>query len=337
MINSQEQLFQLIDKMSEVSVLVIGDLILDRYIWGGVSRISQEAPVPVVEVSKTEDRLGGAGNVVNNLIQLNCSVNVCGLVGEDDEGQLILDMFGKNKVSYEGVSRIKNRPTSLKTRVIARTQQVVRVDREETSDHIEAVRKEFAATIDRQIENADAIIVSDYAKGAVSKEVWDVLNKAVRAGRLGKNKPLVLDPHPNNQQLYQNITIAKPNRKEAEQASGIKIKDRASAREAALVLMAKWNAENMMITLGSDGLLLMTSPQDPGLFLDTIAREVFDVSGAGDAVTAVYTAALAAGASQAMAGDLANIAAGVVVSEVGTAPIRLEPLKQEIRRLSRMA
>ena len=332
--STKKELFDVVEKIKSLRLLVVGDIILDRYIWGNCERISPEAPVPVVDVRKTEDRLGGAGNVVNNLRSLGAGVSLCGFIGDDDEGAVLMRILGEMDVQHDGVMLDRNRPTSVKTRVIAQSQQVVRIDRESRTATSPMLREALAAVVDSQISSCSALIVSDYAKGSVSEQVCRKLYEARQSGRIGLGSiPYVVDPHPDNFSLYHGISLAKPNRREAETGSGVKVHDRESALKAAIVLRDRWEAEMMMITLGEGGLVILPPETDTGLFLDTVARDVFDVSGAGDTVTALFTCALAVGASYSVAGDLANIGAGIVVSEVGTVPVDPDRLRADIERL----
>lgn len=212
--------------------------------------------------------------------------------------------------------------------MIAHSQQVVRIDREEVEPYSLWGRTGVKDFLARSLESCDVVVLSDYGKGIIDEKL---LPKIARGAVLNsKNIPVVVDPHPQNFAYYSGITVAKPNRAEAELASGIKITSRETALEAARVLKKKWQAEVMLITLGEDGLLLLSDSNAKGLFLPTQAREVFDVSGAGDTVTAVFSAVLALGVEHEIAGELANIAAGIVVSEVGTAPITLDKLRDAI-------
>lgn len=332
--SSKTELREIVEAIVSVKVLVLGDLILDRYIWGKVDRISPEAPVPIVAVTRTEDRLGCAGNVVRNLNEMNVAVVVAGIVGDDLEGEAILRLLESRNTSSDGILVAKGRPTSLKTRVIAQAQQVVRVDREDVSPYQDELQAGLAATVKGQLKNVDAVIVSDYGKGTINAKIWDTLYQARQEGVLGPSaRPLVLDPHPANYSLYRGVSVAKPNRKEAEIAAGMTIATYQDAVRAGELLRERWEADRMLITLGELGLAIVPGNGADPVALDTVAREVFDVSGAGDTVTALYTAAVAAGASPELAGDLANIGAGIVVSEVGTVPIRRERLLKEIERL----
>jgi len=334
--SSKSELLETIEKIVDVPILVVGDIMLDRYIWGRVERISPEAPVPVVAVTKTEDRLGGAGNVVRNLTNVGAKVSLCGFIGDDDEGQVVLGLLEKYEVEREGVLIDRGRPTSLKTRVIAHAQQLVRIDREDNVVQGVALREGFAAVMEAQIEASKAVIVSDYGKGAVSETIMTKFSEARQSGLIGAaSRPFFLDPHPDNYDIYLEVSIAKPNRREAEAASGVKITGKETATQASKILMEKWGADMILITLGEDGLAIFSEENKEGLFLDTVAREVYDVSGAGDTVTALFSAGLAVGASAAVAGDLANIAAGIVVSEVGTVAVSLDRLKSEVERLGK--
>jgi D-beta-D-heptose 7-phosphate kinase/D-beta-D-heptose 1-phosphate adenosyltransferase len=330
-----DELLKTLDLIVNTPILVVGDMILDRYVWGKVDRISPEAPVPVVEVETTEDRLGGAGNVVRNLARIGAKVSACGLIGDDDEGQTMLSLLADIGADKEGVLIDRSRPTILKTRVIAQKQQMVRIDREKIAKEATAISEGLAGIVDAHVDANKAVILSDYGKGAISMPVLRRIEEAWRQKRLGMGvRPLFVDPHPHNYNNYIRMSVAKPNRKEAEIASGIKIRSVADAVKAADVLMARWNSEMMVITLGEDGMLVKRCDDVDGLHLETTALEVFDVSGAGDTVTAILSAALAVGATPIIAGELSNIAAGVVVSEVGTFAIDSEQLKKEILRIS---
>ncbi len=334
MLSSKQDLFALIERIRGLRVLVVGDIILDRYLWGAVSRISPEAPVPVVETKRVEDRLGGAANAVRNLRNLGCQVSLVGLIGNDAESSVLRALLDSDQVNHQGVISDPSRHTSLKTRIVAQKQQVLRIDREERTPLTEQAQQNLISAIDNQFEQAQAVILSDYGKGVICEGILDFLNAKKASGMLGlKQRPLVVDPHPANYGIYRSFTVAKPNRREAELASGIAITDRASAVQAAHVLIAKWQSEMILITLGEDGLVIVAPNTEP-LFLETIAQDVFDVSGAGDTVTALFTAAIAVGATPEQAGDLANIAAGVVVSEVGTVAITETKLRREIERQS---
>ncbi|MCB0338461.1 MAG: bifunctional hydroxymethylpyrimidine kinase/phosphomethylpyrimidine kinase [Bdellovibrionales bacterium] len=330
--SKRAEFLSLLDKIKDLRILVAGDIILDRYVWGRVDRISPEAPVPVVEVHKIEDRLGGAGNVVGNLVGLGAKVSLCGFVGNDSEGEIVVSQLKSSNVNCDGIVNDEFRPTALKTRVIAHKQQVVRIDREDRGAPSETLSVRLASAIDSGLDSCNAVIISDYGKGTFSSAIMDKLAAAKVAGRISLSKrPLVVDPHPSNNSLYRGISVVKPNRREAEQATGIQITDRESAVLAARALVKKWGAEIAVVTLGEDGMVLFESGATDALTLETRALDVFDVSGAGDTVTAVLTASLAAGATLLQAGELANIAAGIVVAEVGTVAVTHEMLVHELK------
>lgn len=330
---NKHELLETLEKMAGTPILVVGDLLLDRYTWGKVERISPEAPVPVVQVVKMEDRLGGAGNVVRNLVNIGVNVSVVGLIGDDSDGRAMMELFEKAGADASGVLVDPARPTVLKSRVIAATQQVVRVDRETLDPASAEISKQLSDLVKSRLSSANAVILSDYGKSAVTPEVISTLTAAYESGELGLDStPLFVDPHPRNYDRYRKMSIAKPNKKEAEAASGRSIKGIDDAFEAAGILLKKWGAEIMVITLGEGGMIVRRADTADALHLETMAREVFDVSGAGDTVTAVYTAALAVGAGPVNAGILANIAAGIVVSEVGTAAIKLDKLREQVHK-----
>jgi D-beta-D-heptose 7-phosphate kinase/D-beta-D-heptose 1-phosphate adenosyltransferase len=331
----KEELLEALDRIAGAKILVAGDLMLDRYIWGEVERISYEAPVPVVHVTRTEDRLGGCGNVVQNLRGLGASVSVCGFVGDDAEAHIVLRLLDECGADREGVMTDGKRPTTIKTRVIARKQQIVRIDREDSSARASALQEGFAAVLDSQLDAMNGVIISDYGKGAVNAKLLSKLAEARAQNRIGLGvRPLMVDPSPANYGLYSGITVAKPNRKEAEAATGLRLDSQERVIEAAHILIDKWDAEMMLISLGSRGLALVKRKEDKALLLEALARDVFDVSGAGDTVVSIFTGALSAGVESSLAGDLANIGAGLVVSEVGTAAVKKAAMQHEIERLA---
>lgn len=332
--SSKKELLEALERIKGIPVLVVGDIILDRYIWGHVDRISPEAPVPVVDVKRVEDRLGGAGNVVRNLRGIGASVSLCGFIGDDDEGRIVLNLLEDLDVLKDGTMIDRTRPTCLKTRVIAHSQQVVRIDREERILSASPLKEALSAVVDSQIDASKAVIISDYGKGAVSETLMKKFDAAKKKGRVGYGiRPVVLDPKPANFDIYAGITVAKPNRKEAEWGAGMKISSPEDALTAAKILKKRWGADLMLITLGEDGLVIVPPSEKDEIVLDTVAQEVYDVSGAGDTVTALFTAAIASGSSPRVAGDLANVGAGVVVSEVGTVSIDATRLKEELDRI----
>lgn len=333
-VTSKEELLRTLDAIKGVRVLVVGDVMLDRYIWGKANRISAEAPVPVVAITRREDRPGGAGNTVRNLAYLGAKVSVCGLIGEDSEGEGVRAMFQELDCNCDGLVVDPARPTTTKTRVIAQAQQVVRIDHEDCQPASGEVAERLGKVACKAALDVEVVILSDYGKGAISEPLLLALKEIRGKGSL---KPFVLDPHPANYALYETcqvIDVAKPNRPETEKAVGYELKDFDDVERAGKELLSRWGARQMLITLGEDGLAILSGKKDKVLFRDTVAREVFDVSGAGDTVTAVYGAAIGVGAGPAVAGDLANIAAGIVVSEVGTVAITYDRLKDGISEMA---
>ncbi len=331
---NEERLLSLINSFQDTPILVVGDLILDHYIWGKVNRISPEAPVVVVQVSEEDKRPGGAGNVAQNLISLGAQVSLCGVVGDDKEGRELLALLDASGMKTDGVLVDRQRPTTVKTRVIAHGQQVVRVDREEVKPLAEAYAQGLCGAMQAKLLVSKGVIISDYAKGAIVPAVFDKIRQGVKDGVIGRAKvPVLVDPKAPHFSMYGGATIMKPNRIEAQEASGVVIGDRASAKEAGKVLLARWSAEMVLITLGEEGMVLVSREEGPNnaVEIETRSREVYDVSGAGDTVSAVFMLALTAGATPAEAAELANRAAGIVIGEVGTVAVTAAQLKEAVK------
>ena len=290
-------------------VVVVGDVMLDEWIWGRVSRISPEAPVPVVAVRDHSFTLGGSGNVANNLRALGAEVALVAVVGDDAEGERVRALLAESRCDASGVLSLGDRPTTRKTRVVAHNQQVVRADWESTASLADADRGRVIDAVRRAIAGADAVVLSDYAKGMLHREVVEAALAA----------PLVVaDPKPENMGLFAGVTCIAPNAGEAARASGVAIVDDASLARAARILFERLGCANVLITRGEHGMSLFgaNGSRDD---IPSVARTVFDVSGAGDTVVAVLTLALAAGVPIATATRLANFAAGAVVEKLGTA------------------
>ena len=333
MSSALEKHLQILPKFQDVSILVFGDIMLDHYVWGQAQRLSDEAPVPVVWVGKEEDRLGGAANDVRNLRGLGVKVSLVGVVGNDPEAARIEALIEQSGVQELLLIREDQRPTTLKTRVIARNQQVVRIDRETLDQISPTSQQQIVAFIEARLESYDAIILSEYGKGFFTAELAQKLKDWQLAGRIGlKNRPLILDPHPRNSELYRYASVVKPNRAEAEKAIGKKINSVQDAFLGATQLQKMWGAELVLLSLSEDGMVIVGDSLREPIHIKTRAVEVADVSGAGDTVTSVFAAALAAGADVQLAGELANLAAGIVISEVGTAAISSDKLKSALIR-----
>lgn len=299
----------LFERMRGRTIMVVGDVMLDEWIWGTVTRISPEAPVPVVAVSDHSFTLGGAGNVASNLRALHAKVRFVGTIGNDPLAQRVHGLLEAIAVSHDGVFSLGDRPTTRKTRVVAHNQQVVRADWESSAPLASPDRERIVQFVRAHAKDVDAIVLSDYAKGLLSREI---VQAALAA-------PLVIaDPKPQNLLLFSGVTCVAPNMHEAATASGIAITDDASLERAGAKLLQLLECKYVVITRGEHGMSLFGRDGER-LHVPSVARTVFDVSGAGDTVVAVLSLALAAGAPIETALHLANFAAGAVVEKLGTA------------------
>lgn len=311
----------LVRRFGRVRVLVLGDLMLDRFVWGDVRRISPEAPVPVVRVTAEETRAGGAGNVVANVAALGGRSVVAGVVGADLAGNQLLTALRAAGADTTAVVRVRHPGTIEKTRIIAHHQQVVRLDRESHGAVTPALRRRLAAAVLSRLRRADVLVVSDYGKGVIAA---DLLERLAAAHAL---RPFtwVVDPKGVNFPHYRRASLVKPNLVEAAIAAGIEITDAPSLRRAGQRLLERWEAGAVLISRGEDGMTLFRRGGRVRTF-PTAAREVFDVTGAGDTVVATCALALGAGGSLEDATQLANHAAGIVVGKVGTATVTAREL-----------
>ncbi|MDH4162379.1 MAG: D-glycero-beta-D-manno-heptose-7-phosphate kinase [Nitrospirota bacterium] len=321
-----KRLTKYIDLFPKTRVLVVGDVMLDHYIWGNVSRISPEAPVPVVNVTRETLLLGAAANVVNNIWSLGGIVGVCGVIGHDDAGKRLQHMMKEKGIATDGLIVDTQRPTTIKTRVIAHHQQVVRFDRE-TKQGIgrDAHRQILSHITEKAAEGLDAIVISDYCKGVVTRDLVRDIVKLARRRKI----VVSVDPKVSHFGIYSGVTILTPNTKEASIGSRIDIEDEASLLRAGKGLLAKLSCEAVLITRGEHGMSLFER-SGRVIHIPTEARDVFDVTGAGDTVISTLTLAMAAGASTIDAARLSNFAAGIVVAVVGTATVTPTELKQRI-------
>jgi D-glycero-beta-D-manno-heptose-7-phosphate kinase len=302
-------------------IVVLGDLMLDEFIWGRVRRISPEAPVPVVEVERHTLALGGAGNVVSNLVALGARPLPLGTVGDDADAERMRTAFGSLGVSTDGLVVDGARPTTLKTRIIAHSQQVVRADRESRAAISAELEELIVSSFSEHVAEADAVVVSDYNKGLLTARV---LRPALAEAR-SRGLILCLDPKMRNFANYQPVTIITPNHQESSEAAGIEIVDDASLIEAGRRILGSIDCRALLITRGEEGMTLFTADGEV-THIPTVAREVYDVTGAGDTVIATLALALASGADAVEAAVLANYAAGVVVGKVGTAAVTRDEL-----------
>lgn len=321
-----KRLNTIISKFPRAKILVVGDLILDEFIWGSVNRISPEAPVPVVWVKSESFMPGGAANVANNINALDAGVYLAGVVGNDERGGILKGELQKKGINIDGVITDDTRPTTLKTRVIAHHQHVVRIDREATQGIRDNIMDKMLGYIRKRIKDVDAVVIEDYGKGLIAPRL---LKETVALARCAK-KAISVDPKQEHFSYYKNVTVITPNRAEASDASNIEIKDEATLGKAGKALLARLKCDAVLITLGEDGMRLFER-RGKITHIPTVAQEVFDVSGAGDTVIAAFTTALACGAGLADAAYISNFAAGIVVGKVGVAVATRDELLGRIR------
>ena len=303
-------------KFAGCRILVAGDLMVDEYLWGNVDRISPEAPVQVVSVASEEHTLGGAGNVISNLVALGAEVSAAGVIGCGTNGQLVLDKLNALGINTRGVIQDPQRPTTLKTRIIANHQHVLRFDREVKTDISRQTMNKISRAAEEMIADADLILVSDYNKGLITQALMTKLIAAAQK----QNKVLIVDPKGRDFKKYAGASLITPNKKETALAAGIEIIDAASLTEAARRLIKKTGIDKILVTCGKEGMVYFEQDAPP-YRIGTKAQQVFDVSGAGDTVLAVLGLGIAAGYPNKEAVTLANTAAGIVVGKVGTATV----------------
>ncbi|MCK5259988.1 MAG: D-glycero-beta-D-manno-heptose-7-phosphate kinase [Candidatus Omnitrophica bacterium] len=330
-------------KFGRKNVLVVGDVILDQYIQGSVSRISPEAPVPVVLEEGSFHTPGGAANVAHNLRGLGAKVTLIGRIGNDPEGQILKRQLRKEGIDIHGLFIDKRLPTICKTRVVAQGQQVVRIDRENIRNSGDKeVKQKIYSFIKGNIKTFDAIIISDYGKGLITPELVDF----VRTQALAKKKIIIVDPKVEHFGYYRNVTAITPNLKEAENAiRNIKITSKSAGQLgihsdklekdkdinlAGAELLRYLELDALLITLGEHGMRLFEKGKKP-VSIKTRAQEVYDVSGAGDAVISAFTLSLTSGATKRQAAEIANFAAGIVVGKMGAVAVSKEELSRAIR------
>lgn len=317
-----------IDRFSEVRVLVVGDIILDEYIWGDVTRISPEAPVPVVDVKRETKMLGGAANVIHNMAALGARPVLCGLVGDDRTGEEIFEKLLELGADIRGIVVEPGRRTSIKTRVVAHGQQVVRFDREDRKGiHPESMER-LLRLIEGNLEGLDAIVVSDYGKGVVSDGLTKGLRERVRSA-LGDSIIVAVDPKTDNFEYYREVDVITPNHHEAGAFCGFEIVDGDTLIRAGRKMVEELDCRSVLITQGKDGMTLFENGGEI-THIPTVAKEVFDVTGAGDTVISTFCLGLASGMDLKSAALLSNYAAGYVVGQVGTYAIRAEDLRKVI-------
>jgi D-beta-D-heptose 7-phosphate kinase/D-beta-D-heptose 1-phosphate adenosyltransferase len=318
---SAETLIDAVRKFHRKRILVIGDVMLDRFIWGSVHRISPEAPVPVVEIRTETTCLGGAANVAANIRSLGATPVPLGVIGRDDEGRKLCEILKKMGAPTSGLITDPGRATTVKTRIIAQHQQVCRTDREDRSPLAPAIHRKAIDRFRIQLPKVDAVVISDYAKGLITPQfLKEILPAAKSAGRI-----VCVDPKLQNLAAYQPATVITPNTLEAERSSGITISGKSELQRAGRKILQESRIQHLLITRGEEGMALFEG-KDRITYIPTVAREVFDVTGAGDTVISTLALGLVAGLSILEAAMLSNIAAGIVVGKLGTASATPEEL-----------
>ncbi|WP_456456314.1 D-glycero-beta-D-manno-heptose-7-phosphate kinase [Thermovibrio sp.] len=316
---------ELLERFKDKRILVIGDFMLDEYVEGKVERISPEAPVPVVDAKETKARPGGAANVVANILSLGAKATALGVIGNDKEGEILKTLLKDLGADIGGLFVEPSRPTTRKTRIIAGSQQLLRIDWECREEIPKKVKEEIKNFLLSSFSSYDGIIISDYGKGVITKEFFEIT-------KLIKEKvPLILDPKEKNFPIYKDITSMTPNVKETYQDVGILVETDKDAERAGRLLIKKHSLDFAVITRSEKGISIIT--KEGAKHIPTRAKQVYDVTGAGDTVISVFTLALVSGAPPFVAAEVANLAAGIVVGKVGTATTTVE----EIWEASRVA
>ena len=320
------QLLPLLGQFQDVPVLLVGDLMLDRYVWGSVSRISPEAPVPVLKVAREEERLGGAGCVAANLAEFGAKVQLVSVLGEDEPGARVLDMLSGLGVDTAGIVRTADVQTTQKTRLIARTQHMLRLDYDGEALAAETLAALEQAALER-LDGVKAVLISDYAKGVLAGDLARAIGREARA----RGIPVIVDPHPNTPfETYTGVSTLTPNRSETAGAVGVDPQDEATIHEAARLLIERFDLEWATVTLDKDGIYVLRKGEAEGQRYSAKARSVFDVAGAGDMVLSVFGLGVACGADLGRAVQLANVAAGMEVERLGVATVTRAELEHEL-------
>ena len=317
-----------IDRFPRARVVVIGDIIMDEYIWGDVSRISPEAPVPVVEVQHETKTLGGAANVIHNMATLGAGPVLCGVIGEDRTGRQILNRIDQMGLKTDGMVVESGRPTSIKTRIVAHNQQVVRFDRESKRNIAPESIDKILGFIGKNLDALDAIVVTDYGKGVISAPLMKGLRDLIRPAS-ERSIIIAVDPKTGNFEYYHEVDVITPNHHEAGTYCGFEITDEETLRRAGQKMLHELNCRSVLITQGKDGVTLFENGGET-THIPTVAKKVFDVTGAGDTVIGTLSLGLASGLDLKSAAVLSNFAAGIVVGEVGTSTVNAEELKKAV-------
>lgn len=319
----------LFDSFAKLKVLIIGDVMLDSYIWGSVDRISPEAPVPVINVSRKDFRLGGAANVALNISSLGASPILCALIGNDDDGRKLIQRLDENKMSKEGIVVSNDRPTTVKTRVIASHQHVVRVDEESDREANAKEEESLMEKIEKLLPQCAVVIFEDYDKGVIRPSI---IEKTVRLAK-EKNIPTVVDPKKRNFLSYSGVTLFKPNLKELREGLKVEVSaaNQPQVEKTVSLLKEKLNAAGVMVTLSEHGVYV--DFQNEKIKLPAHPREIADVSGAGDTVVSVAALCVALQQKPEVVAGLSNLAGGLVCQHVGVVPINKQELLREAQRI----
>ena len=315
-----------ISKFDRCNILVVGDLMVDEYLWGDVERISPEAPVQVVTIKDEDFSLGGSGNVVNNVIELGAKVSAVGVIGTGTDGQLLLNKLNELGVDIAGIFQDSNRPTTRKTRIIASNQHVLRIDRETKESISEPTFEEIVKYLEDKIPDVDVVLISDYGKGLITEALMARLIAAAQKHK----KITIADPKGLDFSKYSGVSLITPNKKEAALASGIEVVDEATLIEAGNKILQRVGIDKLLITCGKDGMVLFDRNKAP-YKIRAETRQVYDVSGAGDTVLAVLGLSVASGISFEDGAVLANTSAGIVVGKVGTATVSRQELSSALK------
>lgn len=316
---------EILESIAGAPIVVVGDVMLDRYWWGTVDRISPEAPVPIVSLEKMSLVAGGAANVAANLTGLGARPQLFGIRGDDDEGQLVARVLSDSLIDSHFIAPVPGRKTTIKTRIVAHSQHVVRIDHETSEPVPDDVAEDLLSRISESLKGAEAIILSDYAKGVFSNFLLSgVINEAKGSGKL-----LVVDPKRTNFQKYRGASVITPNRREACAATSVDADLPTAVGDAGARLMQELDLTGLLITEGEQGMTLFEHGEEPR-HLDSLAQDVYDVTGAGDTVIATFTAAAATGAGFFQAAELANIAAALAVGHIGTTRVTAEMIDEHL-------
>ena len=323
-----------LENFKNVNILVIGDIMLDRFIWGNVERISPEAPVPVVKVTRESYMAGGAANVAANIASLGGRSTIIGVTGQDQTGDTLLDILKEKNINTDQIIRDdknkegKPRNTIVKTRVIAHSQQVVRVDREDQFELSNKSNEKIINFVKKNIDKFDVVVIEDYGKGVINKNILEAIIPFIKK----HNKFIIVDPKEEHFSLYKGVSAITPNHHEAGRAVGKKITDFETLLYAGNKLLEMLECDGVLITRGEKGMSIFEKGREPH-HIPTIAQEIFDVSGAGDTVAATFSLALGAGLNMKQSTFLSNIAGGVVVGKIGVATINTRELENAIKQI----